>query len=181
MAWVGLAAIQVQAEPPRIVSPDEIRDRLAAIAPLQMPTHGGDTHSIKSHVLCFCLHKGPEMVQELRRQAAGRFQQGLVALHERHESTAIAAFTQAVQLNPRDALAYVNRGLAYSRAGELMQARLDFSRALEVDARQGVAYYARGLVDLLLGRQAEAKRDLHQAADIGDPRARTVLEMLPAT
>jgi tetratricopeptide (TPR) repeat protein len=191
MAWTALAAVQVEAETPTIVaqgqvhtavfSSDEIRDRLVAIAPLQIPVHGGGDRSIKSHVLCFCLHKGPEMVRELRRQAAVRFQQGLVALQEQDESGAIAAFTKAIQINPRDALAYVNRGLAYSRTGDFRQARSDFNRALAVDARQGVAYYARGLVALLLGLQAEAKRDLQQAANLGDERAHVVLETMPAT
>ena len=191
VAWTVLAAVQVKAETPTIVaqgraqtavfSPDEIRDRLMAIAPLQMPGHESGAGAIKSHVLCFCLHKGPEMVRALRRQAAVRFQQGLVALQEQDGNGAIAAFTKAIQFNPRDALAYVNRGLAYSRAGDFRQAQSDFSRALEVDARQGVAYYARGLVALLLGLQAEAQRDLQQAANLGDERAHVVLETMPAT
>jgi Tfp pilus assembly protein PilF len=191
VAWTALAAVQVEAETPTIVakgrahpavfSPDEIRDRLVAIAPLQLPVHESGDGAIKSHVLCFCLHKGPEMVRELRRQAAVRFQQGLVALQEHDGDVAIAAFTKAIQFNPRDALAYVNRGLAYSRAGDFRQARSDFSRALEVDARQGVAYYARGLAALLLGLQAEAKRDLQQAANLGDERAHVLLEAMPTT
>lgn len=191
VAWTALAAVQVKAETPTMVatgrahttvfSPDEIRDRLVAIAPLQLPVHESGDGAIKSHVLCFCLHKGPEMVRDLRRQAAVRFQQGLVALQKHDGDVAIAAFTKAIQFNPRDALAYVNRGLAYSRAGDFRQARSDFSRALEVDARQGVAYYARGLVALLLGLQAEAKRDLQQAANLGDERAHVVLETMPTT
>jgi tetratricopeptide (TPR) repeat protein len=191
MAWTALAAVQVQAEKQTIgaearahkavLFADEIRDRLGAIAPLPLPVHESGERSIKSHVLCFCLHKGPEMVRELRRQAAAHVQQGLIALQKHEGSAAVEAFTKAIQLNPRDALAYVNRGLAYSRAGDFMQARSDFSRALEVDARQGVSYYARGLVALLLGRPAEAKRDLRQAADLGDKRARAVLETIPAT
>ena len=191
VAWTALVAVQVKAETPTMVatgrahttvfSPDEIRDRLVAIAPLQLPVHESGDGAIKSHVLCFCLHKGPEMVRELRRQAAVRFQQGLVALQKHDGDVAIAAFTKAIQFNPRDALAYVNRGLAYSRAGDFRQARSDFSRALEVDARQGVAYYARGLVALLLGLQAEAKRDLQQAANLGDERAHVVLETMPTT
>jgi Tfp pilus assembly protein PilF len=191
VAWTALAAVQVKAETPTMVatgrahttlfSPDEIRDRLVAITPLQLPVHESGDGAIKSHVLCFCLHKGPEMVRDLRRQAAVRFQQGLVALQKHDGDVAIAAFTKAIQFNPRDALAYVNRGLAYSRAGDFRQARSDFSRALEVDARQGVAYYARGLVALLLGLQAEAKRDLQQAANLGDERAHVVLETMPTT
>ena len=191
VAWTALAAVQVKAETPTMVatgrahttvfSPDEIRDRLVAIAPLQLPVHESGDGAIKSHVLCFCLHKGPEMVRELRRQATVRFQQGFVALQKHDGDVAIAAFTKAIQFNPRDALAYVNRGLAYSRAGDFRQARSDFSRALEVDARQGVAYYARGLVALLLGLQAEAKRDLQQAANLGDERAHVVLETMPTT
>jgi hypothetical protein len=56
VAWTALAAVQVEAETPTIVvkgqaskavfSPDEIRDRLVAIAPLQLPVHGGGDGAI---------------------------------------------------------------------------------------------------------------------------------------
>lgn len=191
VAWLLLTAIQAHADRKRSTTRDqphnttssssEIRTQLVAIMPLSLPTHNVGDGSIKSPVLCYCLHKGPQMVAALRHQAAAHFQRGLTALQARDESAAVAAFTKAIQLNPRDALAYVNRGLAYSRTGNLLKAQADFSRSLDRDSRQSVAYYARGLIAFLLGQPSAAKRDLHQAATLGDARARAVLEKGLAT
>lgn len=191
LCWAGAIAAQIRAETEvttvksqgrkAVFSEGEIRDRLKAIAPLQMRAHAVGDGAIKSHVLCFCLHKGPQMVRELRQQAAVWFQKGLVALQAHDGVTAADAFTKVIQLNPRDALAYMNRGLAYSQTGDFVKAHSDLSGSLDIDSRQSVAYYARGLIALLLGQPAEAKHDLRRAKDLGDARARAVLETLLAT
>lgn len=189
MAWAVLVGVQGQAEMPKleaerqarkpVLSTVEIRDRLRAIDPLPIKTHGSGNDSVRSRFLCFCLHKGPASVRALRRQAARHFQKGIAALQTGHEPAAIEAFTQAIQLNPRDALAYINRGLAYGRTEAFAKAQADFSRALDVEPQQGIAYYARGLVAVILGQPVKAKRDLRQAADFGNNRALTVLQQLP--
>ena len=46
---------------------------------------------------------------------------------------AIADFDEAIKLNPNDANAYYNRGLAYKKKGDKEQAIADFRKALEID------------------------------------------------
>ena len=187
LTWVVMAVVQAQAETAgrgqrhKVFSVNDIRNRLEAIAPLQLRTHDAGDGTIKSQVLCFCLHKGPHMVRELRRQAAVHFQKGVDALQAHDGGTAARAFTKAIELHPRDALAYMNRGLAYSQTGDFMKAHSDLTRAVEIDSGQSVTYYARALVSLLLGQETKAERDLRQAKDLGETRACAVLEMLLAT
>ena len=42
---------------------------------------------------------------------------------------AISDYTEAIRLNPNDALAYNNRGAAYRRRGNLAKAKADFLMA----------------------------------------------------
>lgn len=164
--------------PTVLLSDDVILKRLRAIEPLPMKTHGSRHLSIKSQVFCYCLHKGPKLAQHLRHQATTQFQKGLTAFKANEKSKAIEAFTRAAQLNPRDPLAYINRGLSYSYRGSFQLAEADFSRALKVDAQHGLAYYARGLVTVLLGNSKEAQRDFHRATEFGDTRASELLNMI---
>jgi tetratricopeptide (TPR) repeat protein len=51
----------------------------------------------------------------------------------------------AVEINPRTATAYNNRGIAWGKKGDLDQAISDFTMALEIDARYAQAYINRGI------------------------------------
>jgi len=42
---------------------------------------------------------------------------------------AVAKYTEQIQLNPQDPLAYLNRGLAYSEKGDKAKAEADFAQA----------------------------------------------------
>ena len=58
---------------------------------------------------------------------------------------AIADFTKAIELNPRLALAYLNRGLAYASKGQFDLAITDFTKVIELNPRLAIAYYKRGV------------------------------------
>jgi Flp pilus assembly protein TadD len=45
---------------------------------------------------------------------------------------AIADFTKAIELNPNDAAAYLNRGVAYSAHGNMVAAIADFRHCLKL-------------------------------------------------
>ena len=46
---------------------------------------------------------------------------------------AIADYTAAIRLNPRDADAYYNRGLSYKSKGKLRKAKADFAKANQLN------------------------------------------------
>ena len=71
-------------------------------------------------------------------------QKGTLSLRTWKISQAIAAFTDAIEIEPRYAEAYVKRGLAYYRAGDYKTAIADYTRTLELKRYQADAYASRG-------------------------------------
>jgi tetratricopeptide (TPR) repeat protein len=95
------------------------------------------------------------------------FKQGFVTLHTTDDSeAAVRAFAHCIRLDPTHERAYVNRGLAYERLGNVQQAIEDFTRAITIDAGDAKLYYLRGLALRRLGVDAEALADLRKAADL---------------
>ena len=77
-------------------------------------------------------------------QARAYVQEGTASLRTWKISQAIAAFTHAIEIEPRYAEAYVKRGLAYYRAGKYKAAIADYSQTLALKRYQADAYASRG-------------------------------------
>jgi len=82
---------------------------------------------------------------------------------------AIAAFDQLIALRPRSGFAYLNRGLAYDRAGEPAKALADLDRAIRYAPREARNYYHRSLLRRASGNQRGADADLERAEGL-DPQ-----------
>ena len=153
------------------LSPERARVLLAAMAPLSLPTHGPSGGGVKSTLLCFCLHKGPETVRELRRLAAEKFIEGLAAFQDARYEAAIDAFEQAIQRHPREARSFVNRALAHAHLGRYAAATADLTQAMALHETLADAYYGRALIAVASGDGDGAKADIRRAAALGDERA----------
>ena len=153
------------------LSPERARALLAEMGPLPLPAHGPSGDGVKSTFLCFCLHKGPETVRELQRLAAKRFALGLAAFKAARYEAAIDAFEQALQRQPREARAFVNRALAYARLGRYAEAASDLTQAIALHETLADAYYGRGLIAVVSGDRGGANADMRRAAELGDERA----------
>jgi len=153
------------------ITPVRARLLLADIAPLLLPTHGPASDDVKSTLLCFCLHKGPETVRELRRLAAAKFIKGVDALANEQYQLAADAFSQAIQRYPREARAFVNRGLAYAHLHRYQASKADLTQAIALHETLAEAYYVRGLIAILTGDHEGANADIRHAARLGDERA----------
>ena len=57
---------------------------------------------------------------------------------------AIQACDQAIRKNPRDAVSYNNRGVAYFHKGDLDRAIADYGEAIRLDPKLAAAYNNRG-------------------------------------
>ncbi|GAF91447.1 unnamed protein product, partial [marine sediment metagenome] len=79
---------------------------------------------------------------------------------------AISDYTRAIELNPKYALAYNNRGLAYGNLGQYSKAISDFTRAIELNPKYAKAYNSRGIAYASLGKFEEAKKDLLKAVEL---------------
>jgi tetratricopeptide (TPR) repeat protein len=59
---------------------------------------------------------------------------------------ALTDYTQAIAIDPTDALAFCCRGVAYYRLGDKQDALIDYNRAIELDPSLAIAYYRRGFL-----------------------------------
>lgn len=82
---------------------------------------------------------------------------------------AIAALDQLIALRPRSGFAYLNRGLAYDRAGEPAKALADLDRAIRYAPREARNYYHRSLLRRASGNERGADADLERAEGL-DPQ-----------
>ena len=63
---------------------------------------------------------------------------------------AIAAYTKAIELNPKLERSYFNRGLAKDNLHDYLGAIADYSKALEINPKDSDAYYNRGAARLIV-------------------------------
>jgi len=86
---------------------------------------------------------------------------------------AIDQFTKAIQINPDNAsayinrgAAYVNRGAAYGSLGQYQTAITDYSKVIQLDPDFADAYYARGVCYGGLGQDSRAAADDTKACSL---------------
>ena len=60
-------------------------------------------------------------------------------------SEAVAELNKAININPRYAAAYYNRGLAYVKFCQFDKAISDYSKAIEINPKDAWAYNSRGI------------------------------------
>ncbi len=76
------------------------------------------------------------------------------------------AFDTVVRLRPDSAAAYVDRGAARVRTGDVSGGLADYTRALELDPADADIYYNRGNAFMLMGKPAEAIADYTRALEL---------------
>ncbi|KAL1347812.1 hypothetical protein HN51_023838 [Arachis hypogaea] len=75
---------------------------------------------------------------------------------------AIELYTQAIELNDKNAVYYANRAFAHLRLEEYGSAIQDATKAIEVDPKYSKGYYRRGAAHLAMGKFKEALKDFQQ-------------------
>ena len=82
---------------------------------------------------------------------------------------AISDYTRAIEINPRYAVAYNNRGLVYRKMGEYDRAISDYGNAVEINPGYALAYYNRANAYYQKGEYGRAWEDIHKAQSLGYP------------
>lgn len=100
-----------------------------------------------------------DQANDLRGKAQGLFS-------ERKFDEAIEMYTQAIQLNPGNALFFAKRGQCYVKLNKPNACIRDCTAALERNPDSAAAYKFRGRAHRLLGNWEDSARDLRQACKI---------------
>ena len=88
---------------------------------------------------------------------------GNVHAHNGDRATAVKDYTRALELDPKMATGYVDRGFVLNDLREPTQAAKDFQTALELDPRYGEAHLGLGYASLQLHRPRPALKQLEVA------------------
>ena len=92
-----------------------------------------------------------------------------IARGEGHDyAGAIRDFDHALEINPRNAAAYVNRGYARYAKGDSAGALADYNQALEIDPRDAGTYARRASALSDKGDQAGALSDYNKALELDE-------------
>ena len=98
---------------------------------------------------------------------------GYLAAENNELERAISAYDAAIQIDPRYALAYFDRGTAKGMLGRLDAAIVDFDEAISINPENVDAYMNRAKAKSELGRYEEALRDLEMATKFNPDDAET--------
>lgn len=82
-----------------------------------------------------------------------------ICFSEKDYDNAIKYYTEALELNPQNAIYYSNRSLAYLRTECYGYALADATKALEVDKNYIKGYYRRATSNMALGKFKAALKD----------------------
>ena len=106
---------------------------------------------------------------ERQRQAAALVSQSSTALNNGDNDKAIATASEALRLNPDDAVALTNRGVAYARKGDYDQALADYDKAIRREPKYARAFNDRGALYGRKGDNDRAIADYNEAIRL-DPK-----------
>jgi len=90
-------------------------------------------------------------------------------------AAAVADYTQALRIAPRDALIYQNRANALREMRDFDAARADIERAIDLDPDRAAPWYVRGEINMAEGDPDAAREDYRAALD-RDPENETYRE-----
>src|SRR5215468_9359129 len=106
---------------------------------------------------------------EVRARYSTLMSQGHTDINNGDYDGAIAAFSAAMRLDPKSALALTNRGVAYERKGDMDRAIADFSEAIRLDPNYALASSDRGIAYARKGDNDRAIADFNEAIRL-DPK-----------
>ncbi len=112
------------------------------------------------------LKKAAELFSAQGNKADAFRSQGSLRMLQNDFPAAIAAFSQAIQLNPKDIDAYNERGNVRVQSGDLKGAIADYDKSLSLQPSDIYAYMGRAFTHLKLQDKQSAIADVKQAISI---------------
>ena len=125
------------------------------------------TKVIGAFLIAIALSNNPINAQPKELETTAEYLDRGISLSEQDEfGAAIEAYTQAIKVDPANALAYYNRGLAFYHLRNQDAALADFSKTIEIRPDVAIPYRKRGLVYLYLKDYQAALVDFERAAQL---------------
>ncbi len=108
--------------------------------------------------------------QKIKSKTAIHFFKGETYYNKGQWGEAISEYNKAIEINPRFAEAYNNRGISFAQGkGQYDQAISDFDKAIEINSKFAEAYNNRGISYFNKGQYDQAISDYDKAIEI-NPR-----------
>lgn len=102
-----------------------------------------------------------------RRQRSRRYlARGIRHMQKGEFFEAVVEYKAAVETDPTDVYAVVNRGLAWLNLEDFEMAQADFETGIHLDPECAVAYLGRGYLNLHVQNEASARQDLTRALSL---------------
>ena len=102
----------------------------------------------------------------------------LEALQKKNNEISVMHFTQLIQKNPKDSVAYAGRGKAYSGLRNYGKAATDLNKAIELDPKNIDAYTNRAVVRYMKKDYEGSWQDVHKLEELGGNMWPSFLEAL---
>ena len=118
--------------------------------------------------------KRADQLSKKEKDAEYYFNQGIVNFYENKYREAIENYDKAIKIDPNDANAYNNRGIAKVLLGGNNKGAIkDYDKAIEIDPKSTYAYNNRGNAKVLLKDFKEAIKDYDKAIELDPNNAET--------
>ncbi|MDY6896827.1 MAG: tetratricopeptide repeat protein [Cyanobacteriota bacterium] len=112
------------------------------------------------------LQKAAELFSQQGNKSDAFRSQGSMRMLKKDYPGAIAAFSQAIKLNPKDTDAYNERGMTRVQSGDLKGALADYNKSISLQPSDAYAYMGRSFTHLKLQDKISAIADVNQAINI---------------
>ena len=102
--------------------------------------------------------------------ATNSFNSGVDKYEQGDYQGAIADYNKALEIKPKNAIAYYNRGVVMGKLKEFKGAIADYTNAIEINPQYAGAYLNRGITRELVNDLQGACDDWRKAVDLGKER-----------
>src|SRR6516165_10776331 len=184
LGWVGLFATDMPISLPWAVQPDtreqaekeglaaaqaEQERKAKAAAEAEASAKADQAEKERLAVMQAEEERRKQAEAESRARYSALMSQGHTDINNGDYDRAIVAFSDAMRLDPKSALAFTNRGVAYVRKGDMDRAIADFSEAIRLDPNYALASSNRGIAYAKKGDNDRAIADYNEAVRL-DPK-----------
>jgi tetratricopeptide (TPR) repeat protein len=127
--------------------------------------------SVKTYTRCRTWHDATTfwtgVIDQNQTVQNAYYNRGNIFMNENKNQRAIADFSKAIELNPKNTEAYISLGTAFYYQNKYDEAIRNYTLAIEIKDDEAIAFYLRGWAQLSAGNKDAACEDVNQAEKLG--------------